>query len=212
MLLDDHQSCFNLNFLCYIHEDYTCWNVCIGVPYGTAYWQVGDSSEQNGTFKMSLSAEKKQLFECRLDTFQQNLHLIRTDILPLIRKSWLDGFGNVLNNCKAVAHCDWFPFNLILLLDPGLRATMTDDMVSWEIESGLFPSYILDATKDMVYVEDDNGNLMFKSVLVDKISKPSLNFGGGALAKHVANTVMGECDCQVAQERLLKHKSEGDTC
>jgi len=35
--------------------------VCIGVPYGTSYWQVGDSPEQNGCYKMALTSEKAAL-------------------------------------------------------------------------------------------------------------------------------------------------------
>ena len=68
-LLDGHQNRFDLDFLYYINEDYTCWNVCIGVPYGTAMWQVGDWSEQNGTFKMSLSTEKKHYLKRDLTHF-----------------------------------------------------------------------------------------------------------------------------------------------
>ena len=128
-LLDGHQSRFDLDFLRYINEDYTRWNVCIGVPYGTALWQVGDSSEQNGSFKMSLSVEKKKLFNDRLDSFQQDLHLIKTDILPLLCKSWFDGFGNIQNNVKAIAHRGWYPFNLILLLHPDLCATLTEELI-----------------------------------------------------------------------------------
>jgi hypothetical protein len=33
-------------------------HVEIGFPYGPSYWQVGDSSEQNGSFKMKLTKEK----------------------------------------------------------------------------------------------------------------------------------------------------------
>ena len=43
------------SFLKYINEPETKWNVCMGVPYGTSYWQVGDSHEQNGCFKMAVT-------------------------------------------------------------------------------------------------------------------------------------------------------------
>jgi hypothetical protein len=39
-----------LPFVEYIHGDYG-WTVCIGVPYGTILWQVGDSKHQNGQYK-----------------------------------------------------------------------------------------------------------------------------------------------------------------
>ncbi len=50
LLLDGHGSRFQLPFLDYITAEDMKWTVCIGVPYGTHVWQVGDSSEQNGAF------------------------------------------------------------------------------------------------------------------------------------------------------------------
>jgi hypothetical protein len=58
MLLDGHQSRFDLDFLRYINTYPNKWNACIGVPYGTALWQVGDSSEQNGQFNINLTEVK----------------------------------------------------------------------------------------------------------------------------------------------------------
>jgi len=43
LLVDGHGSRFELTFLEYILAPGTEWIVCIGVPYGTSYWQVGDS-------------------------------------------------------------------------------------------------------------------------------------------------------------------------
>jgi hypothetical protein len=41
LLLDGHGSRFQLPFLrCTGNKDHK-WNVCVGVPNGTAYWQVG---------------------------------------------------------------------------------------------------------------------------------------------------------------------------
>jgi hypothetical protein len=54
LLLDGHQSGLELPFLKYIKDKAHLWKVCLGVPYGTHLWQVGDSSEQNGYFKMAL--------------------------------------------------------------------------------------------------------------------------------------------------------------
>ena len=61
VLLDGHHSRFDVEFLCYINDDKHRWNVTLGVPYGTALWQVADSSEQNGKFKMLLGEAKKEL-------------------------------------------------------------------------------------------------------------------------------------------------------
>ena len=47
VLLDGYGSRFGLSFLEYVSEDPHQWCVVIGVPYGTALWQVGDLLEQN---------------------------------------------------------------------------------------------------------------------------------------------------------------------
>ena len=132
VLLDGHQSRFDLEFLEYINSKEHQWNVSIGVPYGTAFWQVADSTEQNGIFKMLLTQLKKELFRSRISNLQQRLHLIRTDILPLVTKCWPMAFGNVKNNQKAIVERGWNPYNRELLLNPVIRATMNEEMLSWE--------------------------------------------------------------------------------
>jgi hypothetical protein len=49
LLLDGHGSRLELPFLSYVNNEEHPWVVCIGVPCGTSYWQVGDSAEQNGS-------------------------------------------------------------------------------------------------------------------------------------------------------------------
>lgn len=56
LLLDGHHSRLELPFLDYIFDKSHEWSVCIGVPYGTHLWQVADSSELNGCFKMSFGS------------------------------------------------------------------------------------------------------------------------------------------------------------
>ena len=51
VFLDGYQSRFDLAFLEYINDNSHLWNVSLGVPYGTALWQVGNLSQQNGKFK-----------------------------------------------------------------------------------------------------------------------------------------------------------------
>ena len=45
LLLDVHGSRFALDFLKYVIDQLHEWVVYVGVPYGTALWQVGDSSD-----------------------------------------------------------------------------------------------------------------------------------------------------------------------
>ena len=159
---------------------------------------------------MSLTVEKKRLFEDRLNCFQHELHLIKTDIIPLVNRAWSDRFTNVANNLKACAHRGWYPFNFFLLLNPVLRATMTEEMIHWESESGLFPSQYIQDGMNMCYVEEEFGKVSLKTVKSSGFDNVDMNFDGGAMAQHVANSVISEVDKQKARERNTKRKREGN--
>jgi hypothetical protein len=70
-ILDGHGSRLSIPFLRYIrNQDENGdvipssnhrWNVFLGLPNGTAYWQVGDSSQQNGRFKNLNRSAKEYL-------------------------------------------------------------------------------------------------------------------------------------------------------
>jgi len=61
LILDGHGSQFELESLEYINKEEHKWCVNIGLPYGTSYWQVGDSIEHNRCFKMALTKAKQAL-------------------------------------------------------------------------------------------------------------------------------------------------------
>ena len=61
LLLDSHGSRLGLPFLKYVNNEAHQWVVYIGFPYGRSYWEVGDSPEQNGCYKMALTSEKAAL-------------------------------------------------------------------------------------------------------------------------------------------------------
>jgi hypothetical protein len=87
LLLDGHGSRFDLKFLRYISNTATKWNVCIGVPYGTSYWQVGDSSEQNGCFKMALTKVKRQLL-AEKSKRREEFAIEKDDIAFILHQAW----------------------------------------------------------------------------------------------------------------------------
>ena len=101
LLLDGHGSRFELNFLQYINEDETKWECCIGLPYGMSYWQVGDSSEQNGCFKMALTKAKQELVTKKNDAGLE-FAINRTDIVGLVQEAWKSSFARVKTNKKAI--------------------------------------------------------------------------------------------------------------
>jgi hypothetical protein len=102
-------------FVDYITNPDHPWQVNLGIPYATSYWQVGDSSEQNGYFKMLLNLAKRRLVSFKL---KHNIPICLTgeDIVPLINAAWDKSFGNVKTNKKAIAVRGWNPLNKNLLL------------------------------------------------------------------------------------------------
>ena len=66
LLIDGYGSRLEIPFLQYINTPADHWVVCLGVPYGTALWQVGDSKEQNGSFNIALTKAKQDLLAFKL--------------------------------------------------------------------------------------------------------------------------------------------------
>ena len=125
ILLDGHRSRLEMPFLRYVNHPEDHWVACIGVPYGTALWQVGDSKEQNGSFNMAMTKEKQNLLEVKDTLGLMNDGILDTDLMPLINKAWERSFARVDKNKNAISDRGWNPLNRALLLDPSLRSTMT---------------------------------------------------------------------------------------
>ena len=63
LLVDGHHSRLELPFVQYICNPLHLWAVCIGVPYCTDLWQVGDAPEQNGAHNQASVVEKRNIME-----------------------------------------------------------------------------------------------------------------------------------------------------
>jgi hypothetical protein len=203
MLLDGHQSRFDLEFLRYINTYPHRWNVCIGVPYGTAFWQVGDSSEQNGCFNINMSQLKVAMLQSRMDQLNHAMQLVRTDIIPLVCRSFKPSFANRLTNKKALSERGWNPYNRNLLLDPTIRATITKEQLEREIESGLFPNQTLSQNTTTNQQQQSNSTNQISEV-------QGLNFSGG-MAHYVSSVIMTEADRQSARDTAFKRKEQGQS-
>jgi hypothetical protein len=108
LILDGHGSRFELEFLEYINDPEHKWHVNIGLPYGTSYWQVADSLEQNRSFKMALSEAKEALVKKKDDNglpFEIN----KVDVVKLVKDSWARSFAKVETNRRAVLVRGWGP-------------------------------------------------------------------------------------------------------
>ena len=70
---------------------------------------------------MELAKYKKRLYENRLNSLQNTLHLTKTDIIPMVCHCLPIAFENVKNNRKAIVEKGWYPYNKVLLLDTTLK-------------------------------------------------------------------------------------------
>ena len=84
LLIDGQFSRFDIKFIYYINDQGHPWKVCFGVPYGTSLWQVADSSEQNGCFKMLFYKAKKEILADKYDRDLQRA-IRATDVMPILR-------------------------------------------------------------------------------------------------------------------------------
>jgi hypothetical protein len=121
LIVDRHQCRLPPVFVEYINDENNTWKVCLGVPYATTLWQVGDTSEQNGMVKLEWYREKRELLTWK---YANNLpHAIRPeDVMPLMNKIFYKSYDNLANNKKAVAVRGWYPPNMVLLEHPSLVA------------------------------------------------------------------------------------------
>jgi hypothetical protein len=102
LIVDGHQSCLAPVFVDYINNKKNTWKVCLGIPYATTLWQVGDASEQNGMVKLEWYHEKRELLTWK---YSNNLPCVirPEDVMPLINKIFYKSYNNLANNKKAVA-------------------------------------------------------------------------------------------------------------
>ena len=140
LVIDGHQSRLDPLFIEYVNNARHRWKVCLGVPYATTLWQVGDASEQNGKAKIEWYREKAHLvkwktqhnFRCSIDP---------EDIMPLVNKIFHKSYGNVNANLKAVADRGWYPANRKLLDHPSLH-TVEDVPPTLNVEDGMGASIL----------------------------------------------------------------------
>jgi hypothetical protein len=123
LLLDGHDSRFDLQSLRYIRDAAHPWCVCIGLPYGTHLWQVGDSPAQNGNFK-NFEQRFNDILLREKKIRRMGMVLKPTDIVPIVNYAWNRSFKIVRNNKKALKQRGWFPLNQALLVSPEVLQTI----------------------------------------------------------------------------------------
>ena len=134
LLVDGHQTRFHTTFLDYITNNAHPWKVSIGVPYGTSLWQVGDSYQQNGHYKIFIMKLKRIIMNFRADLFCSEMELLPTDIILMINYAWAESFADKKGNVQAILELGFFPLKKKLLLLNDLKRTMTADDKQMEEE------------------------------------------------------------------------------
>ncbi len=87
LIVDEHQSHLDPKFVEDInHEDHR-WKVCLGMPYATTLWQVGDALEQNGMVKQERYREKAKSWFGRM-----NMAYLMQSVLRMSCQSWTKSF------------------------------------------------------------------------------------------------------------------------
>jgi hypothetical protein len=109
-----------LPFLDYVTNDETEWYVCIGVPYGSHFWQVADSSQCNGCYKMGITKAKLALFLLKP---QDSKGWQQRDIIPIVNKAFELSFARTDKVKNAGAERGWGPLNRVLLLHPDIQSS-----------------------------------------------------------------------------------------
>ena len=125
IILDGHDSRLQVPFLEYVNkkkDGKSIWRACIGLPNATAKWQVGDSNEQNGSYKMAMTKEKDKLLRWKRK-HQMPLEFQRSDILPLVFQAWDQSFARQKQNLSATLDRGWYHIDRRLLKDPEILRT-----------------------------------------------------------------------------------------
>jgi hypothetical protein len=119
-ILDGHGSRLSIPFLRYVrNQDENAdlisnsnhrWNVFLGLPNGTAYWQVGDSSQQNGRFK-NLNRTAKEYLRAEQCKYYASISIKRHHAVIILSFAWDKSYGDVVGNKKAILERGWNPLN-----------------------------------------------------------------------------------------------------
>ena len=229
LMLDGHKSRLELPFLQYINTPRDHWVVCIGVPYDTALWQVGDSKEQNGSFNIAMYKVKKEMLEMKDELGMHDDGLLDTNLMPLINTAWQQSFARRVKNLNALADRGWNPLNKNLLRHEDLRATMTTleksscYHLSNEIVTPQRNSKILDESTlgseitgttesetNSSFVHSNHPSVSSLVSTAPKLETDELNFASGESLRCL-KAMLSQEQLHAARERIREDMSNGQS-
>jgi hypothetical protein len=138
------------------------WFICIIIPYRTSYWQVGDSAEQNGCFKMK-NTEVKEMLVALKALHGLDIIIEKTDIISIVNYGWLHSFARKCTNKSAVTVRGWNPLNWALLQHPEIASTAAQQAEETPMSAG---SFLLEDINTM----DESAGDMF-DILLSNVDK-----------------------------------------
>ena len=194
-MLDGHGSRLELPFLKYINNKTTEWCVCLGVPYGTAYWQVGDSKEQNGSFNMAMTDAKRKLLDLKRKSCM-NETIDKNDLMLLINIAWNKSFARVDKNRRAIADRGWGPYNRNILTFSHIRATMTETDRIYDLNYQV----VLSSSSSVSTITNDSSfcnNFLSSHSRFSDSSETNLNIG---IAATITDSIIQHEDRLLARE------------
>ena len=133
LLVDGHGSRLSIPFLQYINnldqdgnkiaDANHRWNC---YPNATLYWQVEDSSQQNGRFKVYIR-KKKEYLRKKQRMYLKPIKIERAHVLVMISAVWADCFGDIEGNKNAIVERGRNPLNRGCLQNPDSSKTRPAD-------------------------------------------------------------------------------------
>jgi hypothetical protein len=119
-------------------------------------WQLGDSAEQNGTFKIESKKSKADTVRCNIRAGLPAT-LKRSDIVRIVNVAWQKSFARVDTNLKAIAERGWPPLNYVLLDHPELQE-MNDRVQSI---NDIYEKQVMDgvAITDLTLINTEKGSM-----------------------------------------------------
>jgi hypothetical protein len=120
VILDGHGSRLSIEFLRYVNNLDRVgdvveganhkWNIYLGLPNATAYWQVGDASQQNGAWK-NLQRVEKEAIRANQQLNGRKLKINRHHAVYMLQRLFHLCYGNVKGNKNEILQRGWNPLN-----------------------------------------------------------------------------------------------------
>ena len=93
----------------------------------TALYQVDDSPEHNGSWKMATTKYKRELVKFKVK-MGMPISITRTDVIPLTNKAFKYSFARKDCNKRAIGRRGWNPLNRALLCHPEVLKAKLDEI------------------------------------------------------------------------------------